>query len=61
MSKALDEMRKAEQHLTNMCDCQNCCGDCPLDIFMSGCVLIKLREAITKQSIDDWKAEAEGE
>lgn len=61
MSKALDELRKAEQHITNACGCQNRCAECPMNISTGRCVLSELQSAIKEQSIRDLRAEAYGE
>ena len=61
MSKALDELRKAEQHITNACGCQNRCAECPMNISTGRCVLSELQAAIKEQSIRDLRAEAYGE
>lgn len=58
MSKILDEMRKAEQHITNACGYQNRCAECPMNISASECLLTKLQAAITKQYIRDLQTEA---
>lgn len=61
MSKSLDELRKAEQHITNACGCQNRCAECPMNISTGRCVLSELQAAIKEQSIRDLRAEAYGE
>lgn len=61
MSKILDEMKKAEQHITNACGCQNRCAECPMNISAGECLLTKLQAAITEQYIRDLRAEAYGE
>lgn len=58
MSKALDELRKAEQHITNACGCQTRCAECPMSISTGRCVLSELGAAIRIQSIRDLRAEA---
>ncbi len=57
MSKMLDELRAAEQHITNACGCQNKCADCPMSISAGECVLTKLQKAITEQYVRDLRAE----
>lgn len=61
MSKILDELRKAEQHITNACGCQNLCSECPMNILPGHCVLTALQTAISRQNILDLRAEAYGE
>jgi hypothetical protein len=61
MSKAYEEMKKAEQHIINACDCQNRCAECPMNFSTERCVLSELRAAIKIQSIYDLRAEAYGE
>lgn len=61
MSKALDELRKAEQHITNACGCQNHCSDCPMNISPGCCVLTELQTAISRQVTLDLRAKAYGE
>lgn len=61
MSKAYEEMRKAEQHLSIMCGCYDACVNCPLNLSVEECVLTKLIAAIKEQSIRDLRAEAYGE
>lgn len=61
MSKILEEMRKAEQHITNACGCHNECANCVLKISGCDCILTVLQTAISNQSIRDLRAEAYGE
>ena len=61
MSKALDELIKAEQHITNACGCQNRCAECPMSISAGECVLTRLQKAITEQYVRDLRAEVYGE
>lgn len=56
MSKALDELRKAEIHITNACGCQNRCAECPMNISIGCCVLSELQAAITEQYNRDLRA-----
>lgn len=58
MSKILEEMRKAEQHITNACGCHNECANCVLQIRGCDCILTMLQRAISNQSIRDLRAEA---
>lgn len=57
MSKAYEEMKKAEECLSLACGCQNCCAECPMNISIGHCVMTKLRAAITKQRLRDLRAE----
>ena len=61
MSKAYEEMKKAEQHITNACGCQNRCAECPMNISTGRCVLSELQAAIKEQYLRDLRAEAYGE
>ena len=61
MSKAYEEMKKAEQHITNACGSQNSCAECPMSISVGECLMMKLRAAIKEQYIRDLRAEAYGE
>lgn len=61
MSKAYEEMKKAEEHITNACGCQTRCAECPMSISAGECLLSKLQAAIKEQSIRDLQAEAYGE
>lgn len=61
MSKAYEEMKKAEECLSLACGCQNCCAECPMNISVGECLLTKLQAAIKEQSICDLRAEAYGE
>lgn len=47
MSKILDELRKAEQHITNACGCHNECANCVLQISGCDCILTMLQTAIS--------------
>lgn len=58
MSKAYEEMRKAEQHLSLMCGYYDSCEDCPLNLSVEECVLTKLIAAIREQYIRDLRADA---
>lgn len=57
MSRAYEEMQKAEDHILKACGCQNKCADCPMNISSGLCVLTKLQEAIVEQYIRDLRAE----
>ena len=61
MSKAYEEMKKAEQHLSIMCGCYHACANCPLNISTEACVLTQLCAAIKEQQLRDLRAEAYGE
>ena len=61
MSKAYEEMQKAQEYLTSACGCYSRCAECPMNLSMGDCVLLKLKAAIKEQSIRDLRAEAYGE
>ncbi len=61
MSKAYEEMKKAEQHISKACGCYHCCAECPMNFLSESCVLIQLHEAMNKQQLRDLRVEAYGE
>ena len=58
MSKAYEEMKKAEEHLSSACMRQRRCAECPMHISTGDCVLLKLKAAIKEQYLRDLRAEA---
>ena len=61
MSKAYEEMKKAQEHLSNACGCQTRCAECPMNLSAGECLMSKLQAAIKEQYIRDLQAEAYGE
>ena len=61
MSKAYEEMKKAEKHLSLVCGCYDACVNCPLNLSVGECALTKLCAAIKEQQLRDLRAEAYGE
>ena len=61
MKTLFEELKEAEQHITNACGRCSSCADCPLCISAGSCVLTVLQHAIKEQYLHDLRAEAYGE
>ena len=59
MSKAYEEMKKAEKHLSLVCGCYDACINCPLNQSVGECALTRLCLGIKEQFIRDLRTQCE--